>query len=146
MELGEERSTEQLARSVVVPLSQGAGKIECSLAIAASRRTRHCQQLVGNLRHGADYDHRFLCQPSFHDRARSFDRIGVLHEGRLVAIIPPDEADRALAAMRAHPIGSGACRIGQVTEHRPRQVVMHTVLGGQRIVDMLVGDPLPRIC
>jgi hydrogenase expression/formation protein HypE len=48
--------------------------------------------------------------------------------------------------MRAHPLGVGACHIGHVTERRPRQVVMHTVLGGQRIVDMLVGDQLPRIC
>jgi hydrogenase expression/formation protein HypE len=74
------------------------------------------------------------------------DPLYLANEGRLVAIIPPDESDRALAAMRAHPIGSGACRIGEVTERRPRQVVMHTVLGGQRIVDMLVGDQLPRIC
>jgi hydrogenase expression/formation protein HypE len=74
------------------------------------------------------------------------DPLYLANEGRLVAIVPPAEADRALAAMRAHPLGAGACRIGQVTDRRPRQVVMHTVLGGQRIVDMLVGDQLPRIC
>jgi hydrogenase expression/formation protein HypE len=74
------------------------------------------------------------------------DPLYLANEGRLVAIVPPTEADRAIAAMRAHPLGAGACRIGLVTERRPRQVVMHTVLGGQRIVDMLVGDQLPRIC
>ena len=74
------------------------------------------------------------------------DPLYLANEGRLVAIVPAAEADRALAAMRAHPLGADACHIGHVTDRRPRQVVMHTVLGGQRIVDMLVGDQLPRIC
>jgi hydrogenase expression/formation protein HypE len=74
------------------------------------------------------------------------DPLYLASEGRLVAIVPAAEADCALAAMRAHPLGAGACRIGHVTDRRPRQVVMRTVLGGQRIVDMLVGDQLPRIC
>jgi len=74
------------------------------------------------------------------------DPLYLANEGRLVAIVPADETPRALAAMRSHPLGAGACRIGQVVERRPGQVVMHTVLGGQRIVDMLVGDQLPRIC
>jgi hydrogenase expression/formation protein HypE len=74
------------------------------------------------------------------------DPLYLANEGRLVAIVPSADADRALAAMRAHPLGAGACRIGYVTERRPRQVIMRTVLGGQRIVDMLVGDQLPRIC
>src|SRR5438105_4025644 len=66
------------------------------------------------------------------------DPLYLANEGRLVAIVPPAEAPGALAAMRAHRHGAGACCIGNVTERRPRQVVMHTVLGGQRIVDMLV--------
>jgi hydrogenase expression/formation protein HypE len=74
------------------------------------------------------------------------DPLYLANEGRLVAIVPAAEADRALSAMHAHPLGVGARRIGHVTERRPRQVVMHTVLGGQRIIDMLVGDQLPRIC
>jgi hydrogenase expression/formation protein HypE len=74
------------------------------------------------------------------------DPLYLANEGRLVAVVPPDAVARALAAMRAHPLGAGACRIGQIVERRPGQVVMHTVLGGQRIVDMLVGDQLPRIC
>jgi hydrogenase expression/formation protein HypE len=74
------------------------------------------------------------------------DPLYLANEGRLVAIVPEAEAQGALAAMRAHPLGAGTCRIGCVTARRPGQVVMHTVLGGQRIVDMLVGDQLPRIC
>jgi hydrogenase expression/formation protein HypE len=74
------------------------------------------------------------------------DPLYLANEGRLVAIVPPAQAERALAAMRAHPLGGEACRIGDVTDRRPRQVIMHTMFGGQRIVDMLVGDQLPRIC
>ena len=74
------------------------------------------------------------------------DPLYLANEGRVVAIVPSDETPRALAAMRSHPLGSGACRIGQVVNRRPGLVVMHTVLGGQRIVDMLIGDQLPRIC
>jgi hydrogenase expression/formation protein HypE len=74
------------------------------------------------------------------------DPLYLANEGRLVAIVPSDETHRALAAMRDHPLGRGACRIGEVVDRRPGHVVMHTVLGGQRIVDMLVGDQLPRIC
>jgi hydrogenase expression/formation protein HypE len=74
------------------------------------------------------------------------DPLYLANEGRLVAIVPADQANAALAAMHAHPLGKGACRIGQCTERRPGQVVMHTMLGGQRIVDMLIGDQLPRIC
>ena len=74
------------------------------------------------------------------------DPLYLANEGRLVAIVPPDEAHRALAAMRNHPLGRDACRIGHVVDRRPGQVIMHTVLGGQRIVNMLIGDQLPRIC
>jgi hydrogenase expression/formation protein HypE len=74
------------------------------------------------------------------------DPLYLANEGRLVAIVPSDQADAALEAMRAHPLGKDACRIGQCTGRRPGQVVMHTMLGGQRIVDMLIGDQLPRIC
>ena len=74
------------------------------------------------------------------------DPLYLANEGRLVAIVPDTETDAALHAIRAHPLGRDACVIGRVTDRRPRQVVMQTVPGGLRIVDMLVGDQLPRIC
>jgi hydrogenase expression/formation protein HypE len=74
------------------------------------------------------------------------DPLYLANEGRLVAITPWAQTEPALAAMRAHTLGDGACCIGRITDRRPGQVVMRTVLGGQRIVDMLVGDQLPRIC
>ncbi|HEY6473095.1 MAG TPA: hydrogenase expression/formation protein HypE [Acidimicrobiales bacterium] len=74
------------------------------------------------------------------------DPLYVANEGKLVAIVPPEEADAALDALRAHPYGRGAARIGEIRAEPPGIVVLRTVMGGTRIVDMLVGDPLPRIC
>ena len=73
------------------------------------------------------------------------DPLYLANEGKLVAVVPPDEAEAALAALRAHPLGLEARNIGRVVETRPGRVVMETRFGGERIVDMLVGDQLPRI-
>jgi hydrogenase expression/formation protein HypE len=74
------------------------------------------------------------------------DPLYVANEGVLVAIVRPERADAALAAMRAHPLGAEAVRIGRVVETNPGYVVLKTVVGGTRIVDLLPGDQLPRIC
>jgi hydrogenase expression/formation protein HypE len=74
------------------------------------------------------------------------DPMYVACEGRLVAVVSPDDADRVLAAMRAHPQGQEAAIIGTVTAEPPGIVQLKTAFGGTRIVDLLVGDPLPRIC
>jgi hydrogenase expression/formation protein HypE len=74
------------------------------------------------------------------------DPLYLANEGRLVAVVPPDGADAVLAAMRAHPSGSSAAIIGEVTDERRGMVTMQTIFGGERIVDMLVGEQLPRIC
>ena len=74
------------------------------------------------------------------------DPLYVANEGKLVAIVAPEEADAALAALRAHPYGAEAARIGEIHAEPPGIVVLRTAMGGTRIVDTLVGDPLPRIC
>ena len=74
------------------------------------------------------------------------DPLYVANEGKLVAVVPPDEADAALEAMRAHPLGADAALIGEIREEPPGIVLINTGFGGNRIVDVLVGDPLPRIC
>jgi hydrogenase expression/formation protein HypE len=74
------------------------------------------------------------------------DPLYVANEGKLVAICPADKADALLAAMRAHPLGTQAAIIGEVVEDPHRFVQMETVFGGQRIVDWLAGEQLPRIC
>jgi hydrogenase expression/formation protein HypE len=74
------------------------------------------------------------------------DPMYVACEGRLVAVVAGEQADAALAALRAHPLGDQAAIIGQVAAEPPGIVLLKTAFGGTRIVDLLVGDPLPRIC
>jgi hydrogenase expression/formation protein HypE len=74
------------------------------------------------------------------------DPLYIANEGKLVAIVAAEVAERALGALRSHELGRAAQIIGRVTEAHPRMVVMRTVFGTTRIVDMLAGDQLPRIC
>lgn len=74
------------------------------------------------------------------------DPLYVANEGKLVAIVAPDEADAAVAALRRDPIGAAAAIVGEIHADPEGIVVLLTTFGGTRIVDMLVGDPLPRIC
>lgn len=74
------------------------------------------------------------------------DPLYLANEGRLVLIVPPDQVAAALAAMQALPEGAGSCVIGQAVADHPGQVRMTTIFGGSRIVDMLIGEQLPRIC
>ncbi len=74
------------------------------------------------------------------------DPLYIANEGKLVAIVPSGHADRVLQAIRDNPCGRGASVIGEVEAENPGRVVMNTGIGSSRIVDMLTGDPLPRIC
>ena len=75
-----------------------------------------------------------------------FDPLYVANEGKLVAIVPPEDVDKVLKAMKKNKYSKDAVIIGEVGAEKPGRVVMKTVLGASRIVDMLVGDLLPRIC
>jgi hydrogenase expression/formation protein HypE len=74
------------------------------------------------------------------------DPLYVANEGKLIAIVPPDVADALLAAMRQHAQGRNACIIGTVSHQQQGLVRMRTSLGTTRLVDMLAGEQLPRIC
>jgi hydrogenase expression/formation protein HypE len=74
------------------------------------------------------------------------DPMYVANEGKLVAVVAPETAEAVLAAMRAHPLGRAAARIGEVTDDPHRFVQMTTRFGGRRMVDWLSGEQLPRIC
>ncbi len=74
------------------------------------------------------------------------DPFYVANEGKLVAILPEAQAEAVLAAMRAHPYGQGAARIGKVVADHPGMVVARTGIGGSRVVDLPAGELLPRIC
>jgi len=74
------------------------------------------------------------------------DPLYVANEGKLLAFVPPEEADRVLAVVRSHPLGKEAAIVGKVTSDHPGFVLMKTRIGGTRVVDMLSGEQLPRIC
>ncbi|MDP2402151.1 MAG: hydrogenase expression/formation protein HypE [Actinomycetota bacterium] len=75
-----------------------------------------------------------------------YDVFQVANEGKMVAVVPAEQADAALEAMRGAPYGEDAAIIGTVDETAPGKVYVHTSFGSTRIMDMLVGEQLPRIC
>lgn len=74
------------------------------------------------------------------------DPLYVANEGKFVAVVAPQEAAAGLDALRSHALGTDAAEIGEIVAEPAETVVLRTGFGGTRIVDMLVGDPLPRIC
>jgi hydrogenase expression/formation protein HypE len=74
------------------------------------------------------------------------DPLLVANEGKLVAFVPEPDARAVLAALRAHPLGRDAARIGRVTDEHPGMVLLSTPIGGDRILDLPFGEALPRIC
>jgi hydrogenase expression/formation protein HypE len=74
------------------------------------------------------------------------DPLYVANEGKLIAVVPPEDAERVLAAMRAHPLGRDAAIIGRVVAEHAGLVLLRSLVGGERVVLMLAGEQLPRIC
>ena len=74
------------------------------------------------------------------------DVLYMANEGKLVAVVPRDAAGAVLAAMRAHPAGADAAIVGEVLAEPAGHVILETLFGGERVVDMLAGEQLPRIC
>lgn len=102
------------------------------------------QSQIGMLIHEADIP--VLPQVAAACELLGLDPLYVANEGKLIAICAPEVADTLLAAMRAHPLGQGARRIGTVTDDPNGFVQMATCFGGRRVVDWLSGEQLPRIC
>jgi hydrogenase expression/formation protein HypE len=74
------------------------------------------------------------------------DPLYVANEGKLIAVVPPADADRLVEVMRGHPLGRNAAVVGEVVDDHPGMVTMHSLVGGERVVTMLAGEQLPRIC
>jgi len=74
------------------------------------------------------------------------DVLDIANEGQFLAVVAPADAERALDAIRAVPGGEGAAVIGEIRDTPARTVIGFSPFGGSRVIDMLVGDPLPRIC
>ena len=106
-------------------------------------------ELAQASRVGVDLDEKAL---PFRDEVRAacelwgLDPLHMASEGRVVAVVPREDADRALGAMRAHPLGAGAAIVGTCTAAHAGIVTLASRTGGQRIISMLAGEPLPRIC
>jgi hydrogenase expression/formation protein HypE len=110
------------ATLVEVATRQGLGIVASEAAIPVAEPVRGVCELLG------------------------IDPLFVANEGKLVAFVPEHGAEAALAAMRAHPLGRDAARIGRVTEDHRGMVVLRTLVGGERILDLPFAEPLPRIC
>jgi len=74
------------------------------------------------------------------------DPLFVANEGKLVAFVPEEASERVLEALRGHPLGRSAARIGRVTDDHPGFVILKTPVGGDRVLDLPFGEALPRIC
>ena len=74
------------------------------------------------------------------------DPWAMANEGKLVAVVAADDAERILREMQAHPLGRQAAMIGEVREEPTGKVILQTLIGSTRILDMMVGEALPRIC
>ncbi len=74
------------------------------------------------------------------------DPLYVANEGKLIAVVPPEDAERLVKVMRTHPLGQNAAIIGDVVAEHPGMVTMRSLVGGERVVTLLSGEQLPRIC
>jgi hydrogenase expression/formation protein HypE len=74
------------------------------------------------------------------------DPLYVANEGKLIAVVPAEHAEQLLDVMRSHPMGRQAAMIGRVVADHPGIVTMRSLVGGERMVAMLAGEQLPRIC
>ncbi len=75
-----------------------------------------------------------------------FDPFYVANEGKLVMVVHPEDTDKVIRTMKNHPLGKQAAVIGELTPDHPGQATLQTAIGGKRIIDMLAGEQLPRIC
>ena len=74
------------------------------------------------------------------------DPLYVANEGKLVAVVPPEDSERVLEVMRRHPLGRDAADVGEVVADHPGMVLLRSLVGGERVVTLLAGELLPRIC
>ncbi|MFO8029794.1 MAG: AIR synthase-related protein, partial [Cyclonatronaceae bacterium] len=75
-----------------------------------------------------------------------YDPLYMANEGKVVMVVPGDQAEAVLERMRRHPLWRDSALFGTVVEEHPGKVVLHTEIGGRRLLDMLAGEQLPRIC
>lgn len=143
------RSDSAPLHGLVEAMLDSRGEIRCLRDPTRGGLSSTCNEIAARAAVGIELEERAI---PIRDEVRGacellgLDPLYVANEGKLVAIVAPDTADAVLYAMRRHPLGSGACRVGRVTDTNAGLVTMRTAFGTSRIVDMLSGDQLPRIC
>jgi hydrogenase expression/formation protein HypE len=106
-------------------------------------------EIAASAQLGIEYDERTIPVPPAVAAACSFlglDAMHIANEGKLVAFVPPEGVDGVMDAMQRHDLGRDACVIGRVVDDHPGVVVARTALGARRVVDVPLGEQLPRIC
>jgi len=135
--------------TLVTALLEGTQKIRCLRDPTRGGLSSTLNEIATSSQVGMELDETSI---PVHEEVRGacemlgLDPLYVANEGKLVAIAAPSAAEEALRRLQSHPLGKEARIIGRVTAEHPRMVVMRTSLGTTRIVDMLAGDQLPRIC
>lgn len=140
-----------LVAAMLDALSEGAGveALHCLRDPTRGGLATALNEVAGKAGVGMEIDERAV---PVHEPVRAacellgLDPLYVANEGKLVAFVAPQAADALLAAMQAHEYGREARIIGQVTAEHVGRVVLRTALGARRLLDMLVGEQLPRIC
>jgi len=146
---GELASDSAALYPLVVEMQAARGEIRCMRDPTRGGVSSALNEIAAQAGVGVEIDERAI---SVREEVKGacemlgLDPLYVANEGKLIAIVAPEAADAVLAAMRRHPLGAQASDIGAVTAAHPGIVTMRTVVGPSRIVDMLAGDQLPRIC
>jgi len=135
--------------TLVAAMLEATGEIHCLRDPTRGGLSSALNEIAAQARVGMEIDERAI--PVREEVKGACELLGldplyVANEGKLVAIVPAGAAQAVLAAMRAYPLGRQSEIIGTVTEAHPGLVALRTLLGTSRIVDMLAGDQLPRIC
>lgn len=146
---GDLRSDAAPLHELCAALLQAAPGIRCMRDLTRGGLSSALNEISNSASVGMEIQERSIpVQDSVRGACELFglDPLYVANEGKLIAIVPEAEAPSALAAMQALPVAASAREIGVVTETHPGLVTMRTDLGTMRVVDMLAGDQLPRIC
>lgn len=146
---GELKSDAAPLYTLAQAILHAAPHVRCMRDLTRGGLSSALNEIAASAKAGMEIDERYI---PVRDTVRGacelfgLDPLYVANEGKLIAIVPETEATAALAAMRAVDTGAEATAIGVVTEAHVSLVTMRTTLGTMRVVDMLAGDQLPRIC
>jgi hydrogenase expression/formation protein HypE len=134
---------------LVKVMMEACGEIRCMRDPTRGGLSSALNELAGASRVGVRLDESSLpvkAEVKAACEMLGLDPLYVANEGKLMAVVPAEHSDRVLRAMQGHPLGRNAARIGEVVDDHLGMVVMRSLVGGERVVTMIAGEQLPRIC